>query len=412
MDLIKKAEKILEFGPICDHCLGRQFAYLGHGLDNSERGKIIRSKLEKKEKLEVEDFKKEKIPEIEEKKECWLCKGIFEKIDYFADFVVSGLKKYDFETFLIGCKLPLEVQHNEEKLWEEIGIEDTEPLKSEINRLIGKKVGKRLNKDVDFKRPDINVIIDIEKEHLNIVINSMFLFGRYNKLKRGLAQTKLYCPFCKGKGCEKCDYTGKKFKESIQEIIEGPLLKETKGIDTKFHGCGREDVDALCLGKRPFVIEIIEPEIRKIDLKKLEMEINKENKGKIEIFDLRFSNKEEAQKLKEIKPDKVYRVIIRLEKEPSQKELEDLEKLKGIIRQKTPFRVEKRRANLIRKRKVKEISWKKIEKNKLELKIKAEAGLYIKELVTGDEGRTKPNISEILNQKVKWESLDVLKVCW
>ena len=95
MNLTKKAEKILELGPICDHCLGRQFAYLGYGLENSERGKIIRKKLNMKQKINESDFKKSKVPEIKEKKDCWVCKQVFDKIDYFVDFVTAGLKKYD-----------------------------------------------------------------------------------------------------------------------------------------------------------------------------------------------------------------------------------------------------------------------------------------------------------------------------
>ena len=61
-------------------------------------------------------------------------------------------------------------------------------------------------------------------------------------------------------------------------------------------------------------------------------------------------------------------------------------------------------------RKVKKITWKLLGKCKLQLKIKGETGLYIKELITGDQGRTKPNVSEILNNKVKKIELDVIKI--
>ncbi|MGC8812345.1 MAG: tRNA pseudouridine(54/55) synthase Pus10, partial [Candidatus Aenigmatarchaeota archaeon] len=61
-------------------------------------------------------------------------------------------------------------------------------------------------------------------------------------------------------------------------------------------------------------------------------------------------------------------------------------------------------------RSVKEISWKVLGRKKLVLKVKAEAGLYIKELITGDEGRTKPSVQEILGNKVKKINLDVIKI--
>ena len=42
------------------------------------------------------------------------------------------------------------------------------------------------------------------------------------------------------------------------------------GKEHFFHGMGREDIDALCLGEgRPFVLELSEPRIRDIDLDEL-----------------------------------------------------------------------------------------------------------------------------------------------
>ena len=42
--------------------------------------------------------------------------------------------------------------------------------------------------------------------------------------------------------------------------------------------------------------------------------------------------------------------------------------------------------------------------------IKTQGGLYIKELISGDEGRSQPNISELLNNKSICEELDVIEV--
>ena len=41
-EIAKTARKILRLGPICDSCLGRQFAMLSTGLTNAERGKAIK----------------------------------------------------------------------------------------------------------------------------------------------------------------------------------------------------------------------------------------------------------------------------------------------------------------------------------------------------------------------------------
>jgi len=46
----------------------------------------------------------------------------------------------------------------------------------------------------------------------------------------------------------------------------------------------------------------------------------------------------------------------------------------------------------------------------LELVIECEGGLYIKELISGDENRSKPSVTEILGTDAKCVQLDVLDV--
>ena len=92
------------------------------------------------------------------------------------------------------------------------------------------------------------------------------------------------------------------------------------------------------------------------------------------------------------------------------RELNKLKKLKGIIKQKTPERVMHRRADLLRKRKVKIIKYKLLGLKKLELIIKGTAGLYIKELISGDNGRTKPSVAELLGVKATCKELDVVNI--
>ena len=51
-----------------------------------------------------------------------------------------------------------------------------------------------------------------------------------------------------------------------------------------------------------------------------------------------------------------------------------------------------------------------INNKKPEIKIKGQAGLYIKELVTGDGGRTSPSISGVLENPAAVRSLDVTRI--
>ena len=42
MEILENALEMLSSNPLCDHCLGRQFALLGYNLENNERGKAIK----------------------------------------------------------------------------------------------------------------------------------------------------------------------------------------------------------------------------------------------------------------------------------------------------------------------------------------------------------------------------------
>ncbi|MEM5843675.1 MAG: tRNA pseudouridine(54/55) synthase Pus10 [Candidatus Aenigmatarchaeota archaeon] len=419
MKIEEIALKVLKNYTLCDNCLGRIFGQVLTGLTNKERGKIIRYfiafLLDSGEKIEVKPSNFYKIEfrnislKVEKPERCSLCRNIFEKKEKIAEKIAEKLKGIEFETFVIGSKIPDEILKVEEKIWEEVGIEFVESIKSEINREIGKEVARITKKKFEPKNPDITVLIDLEKGRIKIEIRSLFVFGGYKKLVRNIPQSKWVCSRCKGKGCKYCKGKGKLYPTSVQEIIEKPLLKATRGKRSFMHATGREDIDARCLDYRPFIIEIENPLRRNINLKKIEKEINKSKKVKVK--GLRMTEKEFIKILKSARLDKTYLAEVEFEKNVEKSKLKELKILeKEPILQKTPLRVLHRRADKFRKRKVKSISYKLLGKKKLLLKIKAEAGLYIKELITGDEGRTKPNVQEILGNKVKKIKLDVIKI--
>ncbi|MEM5794477.1 MAG: tRNA pseudouridine(54/55) synthase Pus10 [Candidatus Aenigmatarchaeota archaeon] len=418
MKIEETASKILKNWVLCDHCLGRLFAQILTGLSNEERGRVIRLfmafLLDSGEKIDLNPsnfygikFRNIKLETKPEK--CFICKNIFEKKEELAKKINEKLKGIEFETFVIGSKIPAEIEKAEEKVWEETGIEFVESIKSEINREIGKEVEKITKKRFEPRNPDVTILVDAEKGKVKVEIRSLYIFGGYKKLVRNIPQSKWICSRCKGKGCSYCKGKGKLYPTSVQEIIEKPLLKTTNGKRSFMHATGREDIDARCLDYRPFIIEIENPIKRKIDLKKVEKEINQSKKVKVK--GLRITEKEFVKILKAARLDKTYLAEVEFEKAIDKNKLKDLKVLKEQhILQKTPLRVLHRRADKFRKRKVKSISYKLLGRRKLLLRIKAEAGLYIKELITGDEGRTKPSVQEILGNKVKKINLDVIKI--
>jgi tRNA pseudouridine synthase 10 len=419
---VKVEEKAIEIlkDPICDNCLGRSWAGLLSGYSNEERGKIIRSfiafLLDSGEKIDVYinnfygfKFRNLKVT-LQKPEKCKICKNFFrEKLEEKSNEIIKKLKGIEFDTFQLGTIPSDEMANEEEKLVDEIGGDFTEPIKTEINREIGKIIEKKTSKTFSSKNPDVTIILDLQNNRIKTEVRSLYIFGKYQKLKRGIPQTKWVCPNCNGKGCIKCKGIGKLYKTSVQEEIEKNFLKAAESKKSKFHGAGREDIDARNLDWRPFVIELVKPNKRKIDLKKIEKISNKSKKVKIK--NLKIADKDLVNEIKFAKIDKTYEAEVLFTKDIDKKKLKELKKLnKTVIMQQTPTRVVHRRANIIRKRMLKQISWKLVSKKKIVFKIRGESGLYIKELITGDEGRTKPNISEILGNKVKKISLDVIKI--
>ncbi|MEM3526616.1 MAG: hypothetical protein QXV37_04300, partial [Candidatus Jordarchaeaceae archaeon] len=151
-----------------------------------------------------------------------------------------------------------------------------------------------------------------------------------------------------------------------------------------------------------------------INLEELENIINTHAEGKVRVMNLSFSNKEEVRRIKVLSQTstKTYRALVEVKDPVTLEKLELLKtKLSGeIIRQKTPIRVLHRRANLVRMKKVYKIDYKILDSNRFELIVECQGGLYVKELVSGDEGRTEPSVSAILETEAKCLELDVIKV--
>ncbi|WNY25263.1 tRNA pseudouridine(54/55) synthase Pus10 [Methanolapillus millepedarum] len=453
-DIFEVSKLILAEGPVCDHCLGRQFAKLSTGLSNDERGKAVKlffamegDRLFKEtadpallEELAPSNANANKTlfaakarTDLPAQEKCWVCGDIFKNLDFWADMAVSKLDGIDYSTLLVGTKLSGLLSENEEILWEACGTAYAEQLKSELNREIGKIISKKTGKDVAFSNPDMMITFDIAKKEVQIDVRSVYIYGRYLKLVRGIPQTKWPCRKCGGRGCDSCGGTGKQYQESVGELAGLPLLssKYAEAYDVVFHGAGREDIDALMLGTgRPFVMEAKSPKHRQFDLAALEKEINDTNAGKIEVHGLTFCGKDLVEKLKGEKAKKTYRLKIRFESPVTEDHLNHalLQLHETEINQDTPNRVLHRRADLCRNRTVhtailEQMGDKKnrtnnpnpaensvVESCVAYVRIFCDGGLYVKELTSGDEGRTTPSIAGLLDVGAKVEELDVIDV--
>jgi tRNA pseudouridine synthase 10 len=437
MDILEKSLEMLEKYPLCNNCLGRQFALLGRGLENQTRGEAIKLILTMKahqttlanEEAGVALLKtlatnaafsiaaqmlQTAKRRTRRAKQCCLCNGKIELTTELANDAAKMLQDYEYSTFLVGVDLPVEVEEREDELRAEFDLNFSESMRNEFSRTIGKAISELNGKTAEFKRPDVAILINPFTRHISLQVNPLHIAGRYRKLARGVSQSRWICHTCRGKGCEKCNWTGKMYAESVEDFIAGPALRMTNGQAAVFHGAGREDIDARMLGSgRPFVIEVKAPKNRFINLETLEKTINRDAEGKVEVHDLGFANKELVRQLKRAEySQKSYRVIVEFNRSVSDEELARLESsLKGIvINQQTPKRVLHRRADRLREKYIYKAKVKRLTPSRARLNVTCQGGLYVKELVTGDEGRTRPSVAEILDTKATPLELDVLKV--
>ncbi len=425
-DILVTARRIIALGPICDSCLGRQFAMLSTGLTNAQRGLSLKTVLAMQAQAAGDrGLLEELAPSFrparlklgrkdEEDERCTVCLGEMaaEKLDAWAEKAALALQGWGYSTLLVGTRMSGLLAENEELLLADGGSKHAEPFKSELNREVGKRLSSRTGKQVDLKSPDVVVHLNLEKNEVELQVASVFIRGRYRKLVRGIPQTRWPCRECHGRGCPRCSGTGRMYQESVDELIRPAVMEAAQAEDTVFHGAGREDIDARMLGTgRPFIVEALRPKDRSIDLEKLQQEINRRAEGKVEVLGLAPARGAEVERLKKATFVKSYSALVALGSEVPEEKLKlVLKELVGSVDQRTPTRVSHRRADKQRVRRVYSADLTEISGNLARVTIKGDSGLYIKELVSGDGGRTRPSLAEALGVDAVVTELDVIDV--
>ena len=339
---------------------------------------------------------------------CALCKGAVSLIENLASEAARKCAGAEFETFSVSTMLPRAMLVAEDRLWGSAELGKCSSLKDGMNRELAKALGKKLHKKFRGKNADANFNFDFSNNAVSFFPAPILIFGRYLKYSRELSQSKWPCSRCNGKGCRRCNGKGEMYP-SFENILASCIIQQTGGKGTKLHAAGREDIDARMIGAgRPFVLEIESPDKRKIDFAAIEREMNE--RKDCGVLGLRIVPKAFVELVSNARFDKEYVALVSADRGLTSADAEKISGLNGaLISQQTPERVLHRRPDLVRKRKVKSIEAKAVG-GKLEVRVLAEAGTYIKELISGDKGRTVPSISSLLECSAKCDSLDVVGI--
>jgi len=353
-------------------------------------------------------------------------------IEAYADEVLRLRSEYEFSTFWLGTRIAGPVTQ-----------EDALAIKREINRRVGQRIEKTTpGLTATLERPAARIALLYPGGGASILrLRPLLIYGRYRKLSREIPQSKWPCRRCRGAGCPTCGGTGKRFQRSVEEILAAPILAACRPFDhaqggpeqrrmgretgTKMHSVGREDVDARMLGRgRPFVLELAMPRVRTFDLAPIQEELDRTQRGEAEFMELQFGDEDLLERLLRLSPDKTYRATVACLSPARREAIVRLESLRDVeLRQETPRRVLHRRANLVRRRTVRNCAveiqeWAehgaRLETGamvrRFGLTLRVQSGTYIKEFISGDEGRTNPSVSALLNVPCDCAELDVLEV--
>lgn len=424
--ILSKAIALLLKYPLCENCLGRLFGSLGRGLSNYERGKalkivvlmeiyrrFIEGSMSKEEFITIASntgaIAKQSILELGlpvpgDQSRCIICgfSLLEEKLTEWTQRIVKCIKEYNARSFLIGVVKGSSIEKREEELAKEIELKYYENIRNEVKREVGKKVQELIDIKPNFTRPDVVLIVDIDNDAIIVKPMPIYIKGRYWKLGRRISQAKWIL------------WNGsKKYPLSIEEVLES--MGEIVGAkEVILHASGREDVDVRMLGTgRPFIVELKEPKTYKFDFKTLEEKANSASRYIRLTLECETSRKDiRLIKIERARKTKVYKALIIVEKDLSEDELKRLEEYfhGRVIYQRTPRRVLHRRPDVERYRKVYNVKTRLITSNVFEALIECEGGLYIKELVSGDNGRTKPSFTEYFGAQAVCIELDVVAV--
>jgi tRNA pseudouridine synthase 10 len=302
----------------------------------------------------------------------------------FNSMGASGIKRFSVSS-AIGKKILI----MEEDVFD-ICLGET--IKRQLNRMMREIIAGKTGWEYDPDCPDISFSLDLGTGKMSHRMEPLFVFGRYEKLEPNVSQK---------------EWIVKRFP-SLEGIIGERMKEATKADSFTMHASGREDIDVTNTAGRPFVMELRGAKARGANIKNMKKEINRDRRVRVKLIS--YANPSFVALVSDSHFDKTYRAYISSEPELDGNDIKRIMALEGKgISQQTPVRVINRRADLIRLRKIHSLKAGKDGKGRY-VDIGCEAGLYIKELISGDGGRTTPSFSAATNKNVRCNSLTVTEI--
>jgi tRNA pseudouridine synthase 10 len=343
-----------------------------------------------------------KLDGIDLEDSCSVCAGAMTLVKPLSEDIVEELKKYDYNTFLVGASVPHTILDNDDELRSRFKIKGRDSIKSQITKMLSEKVKAQTGKTVNYSKPDLTVLASIGDRQVSINLRSLWLAGKYVKLTRGLPQRSSVCGVCSGLGCAECGYRGRSL-ESVQGKITDFLTSTFEAESCNFVWLGSEDENSLVKSPgRPFYVEVVKPRKRFAMTEKLGAAKVNSRKGRGSTFlrtkEIQVKDLQLLEKRVTDVPMFEITAVVHLKKKPEAPSLDPsrmeaieshFAKARASVRLSRKFRTVQKEIYSIRC---------KLDENgeTLQLEITCDGGIPLKKLVSGQDDTVAPNLGEYL----------------
>ncbi|MFN3653898.1 MAG: tRNA pseudouridine(54/55) synthase Pus10 [Candidatus Nitrosotenuis sp.] len=370
--VLAQSKKILKEYDLCDYCLGRLYAKKLGLASNKQLGRKIRKDIRKKNT------------------KCYICKNVFESLTQYLAKMLEISNDYEFRTFLVGAILKPSILDRDDQIRSQFKLRGIDSVKTNITRELVKQFVKKTRKKYYPAEPDLTFTVDFKTESCGVQSRPLYVSGRYIKQIRGIPQKQKPCENCSGKGCLSCNRHGMSDFNSVEGMICKYLFERFGAQQAKITWIGGEDASSLVLGQgRPFFAKIINPMKRSPKLQK------KIKSDKIIIKSLKLIKKMPVGPVQFVSKTKI---LVHTENPVSPNDLLRLDQLK-----KTTLAIYENSGKRAEKL-IYDVSYKKESDNSFYLYLRADGGVPLKRLVSGEN--VFPNISEIISNNSKCETFD------
>ena len=367
------ASKILQHYALCEYCTGRILSKSVGKPSSKFLGKKLISKFG-----------------ITSEKKCYICKNIFDSLEFMKINIIEKSSGYDFKTFHLGIILKPSFLERDDYIKSKFKIKGVENIKFSIATELTKKISRKINADRISDNPDLFIEANFKDESCRLRAKPLFVYGRYNKKIRNLTQKRQSCHSCNGIGCHNCEFKGMENIQSIEEIISNFFINKFDCKQVKINWIGGEDQSSLVMGNgRPFFGKLLNPKKRNRTLPK--------------IFDLKVITLSELKKLK-LQPKgfvpfkSEVSITVQTERPISLTQLKKLKILENSII--SDFPRDKKNSQ----KQIYKIKYKKIGKTQFILHLFVDGGLNIKSFIQNSD--ITPNVSDLIENRCKCIQFD------